>query len=619
MKAHNHNGYAGKILEVDLEKESFKKLELNSKWVELYVGGGGYATRILYDFIDENTDPLSQENPLIFMAGPLTGLAATSPKILVVTRSPLTGFIGKSAAGGSFGPVLKKAGYDGIIIKGKAKRPIFLSIIDGSPEICDASNIWGEGVFDTCKAVKESLGDQKARIAVIGPAGENLVKEASIITDERRAFGRTGVGAVMGSKLLKAIAVSGNKKVVVADEKKLIELNKKYLIEAPATSRGGGLKAYGTGGGIISGLQNGNLPIKNWSLGNWLGAEKITSQVFMEKYKLDGGMKTCGESVFCTIQCERRIKMEDSRYGESMGKGPEYETLASLGSMTLVDNIEAIIRANDLCDDLGLDTISAGAIIAWAMEAYDKGVLKDADIGFPLKWGDADAMITLIGMMAYKEGIGILLSEGVREASKKVGKGSENFAIHTKGLEVAMHNPRLFTTMGVLYAVSSIGGSHLQGMGMLVERNILLPEYGIETAPKDINSKTKVEVIHQSLCTFVDSIGMCKFGVFGVTDFNHIAETFNAVTGRKEDKDTILKIGDRIWYLERLLNIKLGLTPEDDRLPKRFTKESVPDGAAKGLSCQIDEMLPEFYTARELDPITGKPSQKILDQAVLDI
>ena len=619
MKAQNHNGYAGKILEVDLEKETFKKLKLNSKWVQLYVGGGGYATRILYDFIDKNIDPLSQENPLIFMAGPLTGLAATSPKILVVTRSPLTGFLGKSAAGGSFGPVLKKAGYDGIIIKGKARRPIFLSIIDDFPEICDASNIWGVGVFDTCKAVKESLGDQKARIAVIGPAGENLVKEASIMTDERRAFGRTGVGAVMGSKQLKAIAVSGSKKVVVADEKKLIELNKKYLIEAPATSRGGGLKAYGTGGGIISGLQSGNLPIKNWSLGYWLGAEKITSQVFMEKYKLDSGMKTCGESVFCTIQCERRIKMDDSRYGESMGKGPEYETLASLGSMTLVDNIKAIIRANDLCDDLGLDTISTGAIIAWAMEAYDKGVLGDTDIGFPLKWGDADAMITLIGMMAYKEGIGILLSEGVREASKKVGKGSENFAIHIKGLEVAMHNPRLFTTMGVLYAVSSIGGSHLQGMGMLVERNMLLPEYGIVAAPKDISSKTKAEVIHQSLCTFVDSIGMCKFGVFGVTDFNHIAETFNAITGRKEDKDTILKIGDRIWYLERLLNNKLGLTPEDDRLPKRFTKESVPDGAAKGLSCPIDEMLPEFYTARELDPITGKPSQKILDQAGLDI
>jgi len=619
MKAQNYNGYSGKILEVDLEKGSFKNLKLDNKWIKHYVGGGGYATRLLYDLINKDTNPLSPENPLIFMTGPFTGLAATSPKALIVTRSPLTSFLGKSAVGGSFGSVLKKAGFDGIVIKGKAKSPVFLSIVDGSPELRDASSMWGEGVFDTCKMVKENLGDQKVRIAAIGPTGENLVKEAAIMTDERRAFGRTGVGAVMGSKLLKAIAVLGSKKVMVANEKKLIELNKKYLIDSPATSRGGGLRAYGTGGGIIGGLQNGNLPIKNWSLGFWPGAEKITSQVFMEKYKFDSGMKTCGESVFCTIQCERRIKMNDPRYGESLGKGPEYETLAALGSMTLIDNIEAIIRANDLCDDLGLDTISIGAIIAWAMEAYEKGILKDSDIGFPLKWGDADAMITLIGMIAYKEGIGALLSEGVREASKKIGKGSESFAVHTKGLEVAMHNPRLFTTMGVLFAVSNVGGSHLQGMGMLVERNLLLPEYGINVVPKDIPSKTKTEVVHQSLCTFLDSIGMCKFGVFGITDFNRIAEIFNAITGRKEDKDAILKIGDRIWYLERLLNIKLGLTPEDDKLPERFVKVSVEEGPAKGLTCPIDELLPEFYKARELEPITGKPSQHILEQLGLGI
>jgi len=615
----NLYGYAGKILEVDLGKESLKSLRLNNEWIKLYVGGGGYATRLLYDLMDKNIDPLSPENPLIFMTGPFTGLAATSPKVLIVTRSPLTGFLGKSTASGSFGPALKRAGFDGIIIKGKAKEPVFLSITDVIPKLHDALAIWGEGVFDACKMVKEILRDQKARIAVIGPAGENLVREAAVMTDERRVFGRTGVGAVMGSKLLKAIAVLGGKKVIVEDEKKLSELNKKYLIDSPTTSRGGGLRAYGTGGGIITGLQNGNLPIKNWSLGFWSGAEKITSQVFMEKYKLDGGMKVCGEGVFCTIQCERKIKMNDPKYGESIGKGPEYETLAALGSMVLIDNIEAIIRANDLCDDLGLDTISVGSIIAWAMEAYEKGILKESDIGFPLQWGDADAMITLIGMMAYKEGIGAILSEGVREASKKIGKGSESFAVHTKGLEVAMHNPRLFTTMGVLFAVSNIGGSHLQGMGMLVERNLLLPEYGIDAVPKDILSKTKTEVVHQSLCAFIDSIGMCKFGVFGVTDFNRIAETFNAITGRKEDKDTILKIGDRIWYLERLLNIKLGFIPEYDKLPERFVKEPVQDGAAKGLTCPIDEMLSEFYKARELDPITGKPNQLVLQQVGLDI
>ncbi|MGQ9782030.1 MAG: aldehyde ferredoxin oxidoreductase family protein [Nitrososphaeria archaeon] len=619
MKAPQLEGYVGKVLEVDIGRGSFKDLELDSRWIELYVGGGGYATRLLYDLVSRDTDPLSPGNPLIAMTGPLTGLAAISPKTLFVARSPLTGFLGKAAASGSFGAVLKRAGYDGFIVKGKARSPILLSIVDGVPRIDDASSIWGKGVFETCKKVRDSLRNQKARIAAIGPAGERLVKVASVITDERRAFGRTGFGALMGSKLLKAIAVSGKSKVNVADEKKLVELNKEYLALAPTTSRGGGLKAYGTGGGVIGGLQSGNLPIKNWMLGSWPGAEKITSQTFMEKYKLEAGMKPCGESVLCSIQCERRIKMNDPKYGESVGKGPEYETLAALGSMTLTDSIEAIIKANDLCDDLGVDTISVGSTIAWAMEAYERGILGDADIGFPLKWGDGDAIIKLIRMIAFKEGIGALLSEGVKEASSQIGRGSEKFAVHTKGLEVAMHNPRLYHTMGVLFSVSNIGGSHLQGMGLLVERGLLLPEYGINSVPTDVQSKIRTAVIHQSLCAFIDSTGQCKFGVFGVIDFDRIAKIFNTITGRSEDKDSILKIGDRIWYLERLLNIKLGLTPRDDRLPERFVREPVQEGPIKGAICPIDELLPEFYRARALDPVTGMPSMEKLKELELDV
>ncbi len=613
------DGYAGRILEADLAHGSFRDLELDSRWIELYVGGGGYATRLLYDLISRETDPLSPDNPLIAMTGPFTGLAAISPKTLFVARSPLTGFLGKSAAGGSFGAALKMAGYDGVVVKGRAGKPTFLSIVDGIPRSYDASSIWGKGVFESCRAIKDTLKDERARIAAIGPAGEKLVKIASVITDERRAFGRTGFGALMGSKLLKAIAVSGEAKIHAADEKRLRELNREYLALAPTTSRGGGLKAYGTGGGVIGGLQSGNLPIKNWTLGNWPNAEKITTQTFMERYRLEAGMKPCGESVACSIQCERRIKMDDPKYGKSFGKGPEYETLAALGSMTLVDNIEAIIRANDLCDDLGVDTISVGSIIAWAMEAYEKGVLRETDIGFPLKWGDGDAVIKLIQMIAFKEGVGALLSEGVKEASRKIGGGSEKFAVHTKGLEVAMHNPRLYHTMGVLFSVSNIGGSHLQGMGMLVERGLLLPEYGIGSVPENVESKIKAAVVHQSLCAFMDSTGQCKFGVFGVIDFERVASMFNAITGRSEDKDSILKIGDRIWYLERLLNIKLGLKPEDDKLPDRFVREPVQEGPAKGAVCPIEALLPEFYKARELDPTTGMPSQETLERLELDV
>ncbi|MBC7091542.1 MAG: aldehyde ferredoxin oxidoreductase family protein [Nitrososphaeria archaeon] len=619
MNENKFFGYVGQILDVNLSTSEFKNVPLNRKWVDLYIGGAGYATRILYDLVDKNIDPLSPENPLIIMTGPFTGIVATSPKTTIVSRSPLTGFLSKTVGGGSFGIALKKAGYDGIVLRGKAKAPTYLTIVNGVPKLNNASKLWGKGTFETFNKIRKELGDEKVRVAAIGPAGENLVKISSIITDERRVFGRTGLGAVMGSKNVKAIAVRGNKKIELYDEKRLLELNKKYLAAAPQTPRGGGLRAYGTGGGVVTFNQMGNLPIKNWTQGIWADAEKISSQKMMEKYKLGEGMKACGEEIFCSLQCERRIKMESEKYGSSTGKGPEYETLAALGSMTLVSEIEAIIKANDLCDDLGLDTISTGTVIAWAMEAYEKGIISESEIGFPLKWGDGEALTKIIPMIAYKKGFGQLLSEGVKEASSKIGKGSEKFAVHSKGLELPMHNPRLFQTMGLVYAFSNIGASHLQGLAMLVERGALLPEFGITEVPKDVPSKIKTVIIGQNICNVADSLGLCKFGIYGIMDFSHFAEAFNSITGKNETKDSLLKVGERIWYLERLLNLKLGLKPEDDSLPYRIVHESVPDGAAKGLTFPVETYFPEFYKAREIDPKTGQVSKKKLEELALDI
>jgi len=615
----NDKGYVGQILEVNLTSSKMESVPLNKKWIGLYIGGAGYATRLLYDLIDKSTNPLSPENPLIIMTGPLTGVAATSPKTAILSRSPLTGFLGKTICGGSFGIALKKAGYDGIVLKGKADSPTYLSIINGVPKLHSASKIWGKGTFETFNEIRRDLGEEKVRVAAIGPAGENLVKISSIITDERRVFGRTGLGAVMGSKMVKAVAVRGNRKIELADEKRLLELNKKYLAAALQTPRGGGLRAYGTGGGVVAFAQMGNLPIKNWTQGTWADAEKISSQKMMEKYKLGEGMKACGEEIFCSLQCERRIRMESEKYGVSVGKGPEYETLAALGSMTLVSDLEAIIKANDLCDDLGLDTISTGSVIAWAMEAYEKGLITESEIGFPLKWGDGEALVKIIPMIAYKREFGQLLSEGVREASSKLGKGSEKFALHSKGLELPMHNPRLFQTMGLVYAFSNIGASHLQGLAMLVERGALLPEFGISEVPKDVPSKIQTAIIGQNLCNVIDALGLCKFGVYGIMDFSHFAEALNSITGRNETKDTLLKAGERIWYLERLLNLKLGLKPEDDSLPYRIVHESVPDGAAKGLTFPPEVYFPGFYEAREIDPKTGQISLKKIQELELDI
>ncbi|MEM2921965.1 MAG: aldehyde ferredoxin oxidoreductase family protein [Candidatus Bathyarchaeia archaeon] len=611
-------GYMGRILEVNLADKTLKPISLNQQWLRLYVGGSGYAVRILYNYLDKDTDPLSPENPLIFMAGPLTGVAAISPKTAAVSRSPLTGFLGKTMASGSFGPALKKAGYDGILIIGRSSAPVYLSIVDGTPSFHDASSLWGMGVLETCSRIRSELSEPKARIAVIGPAGEKLSKISAIVTDERRLFGRTGLGAVMGSKLLKAVAVRGNARPELADEKTLLELNSRHLSNALTSPRGSGLRASGTAGGIINFGLVGNLPIKNWTKGVWEGTSKIASQTWLEKYKLDSGMKVCGEEVMCSIQCERKIRVS-TPHGEVAGKGPEYETLAALGSMTLVDDFEALTKANDLCDDLGLDTISTGTTIAWAMEAYEKGILTSSDVGFPLRWGDSKALIELIHMIGFRDGFGSIIADGVREAARKVGRGSDRFAIHCKGLEVAMHNPRLYHTMGLIYAFSNIGASHLQGMGMLFERGIKLPEYGINDIPREISEKVRTAIIGQNLCAFIDSVGLCKFGVFGVIDFNHIAAALNAVTGRQETKETILAAGDRIWHLERELNRKLGLKPEDDALPRRFIDEPVEDGPIKGATFPANILIPEFCKARGIDPETGNTDIDRLKGLELDV
>ena len=466
--------------------------------------------------------------------------------------------------------------------------------------------------------VRTELNEPKARIAAIGPAGEKLSKISAIVTDERRLFGRTGLGAVMGSKLLKAVAVRGSMKPTLVDEKRLLELNTKHLAAVLTSSRGTSLRASGTAGGIINFGLVGNLPIKNWSQGTWEGTTNIAAQTWLEKYKLDSGMKVCGEEVSCSIQCERKIRI-DTPADALQGKGPEYETLAALGSMTMVDNFEALVKANDLCDDLGLDTISTGTTIAWAMEAYEKRILTPSEIGYPLEWGDAEALVKLTRMIGHREGFGALLAEGVKEASRKVGKESTRFAIHSKGLEVAMHNPRLYQTMGLIYAFSNISASHLQGMGMLFERGIKLSEFGIEEAPKETLGKVRTAILGQNLCAFVDSAGLCKFGIFGIIDFNHIAAALNAVTGREETKETLLNIGNRIWYLERELNNKLGHGPEDDSLPERFTREAMQNGPIGGATFPTEPLFSEFCKKREIDQTTGKTNPGKLKELELDI
>jgi len=609
-------GFNGKLLDVDLTKREIKITELREDWCKLYVGGSGYATRLLYDLISKETEPLSPDNVLIIMTGPFVDTFSMSPKTAFITKSPLTNYLGKSMVGGSFGIMLKRAGFDGIVLKGASREPVYLAIIEGQAEIRDASHLWGKDVLETSKVIKEELNNRKVKIMAIGPAGENLVRFSAVITDERRAAGRTGMGAVMGSKKLKAIVTYGSKKVQIYDKEKIIYLMRKHLAAALKSPRGIGLRSYGTSGGLISYYLDGNVPIKNWTKGIFDKVDNITGQTLQKIYKSRG--VPCGTEVVCSIQCHKELQANDISEDE-WEKCPEFETLALIGTNLMIDDYKSLIKINRLCDRLGLDTISTGGVIAWAMEAYEKGFIRAENLGFELKWGDGKATLKLIEMIARKEGLGNILAEGVKRASQKINLETESFAIHVKGLELPAHHPRRYHSMGLAYATSNIGASHLQGMTMLAERGILLPEYGISEIPKDAESKVKVTIIHQNLCAFLDSAGLCKFSVFGIIDFNKIAEAYKAVTGFETCKEDILETGERIWYLERLLNLKLNLSVKEDTLPKRFVEEPLNEGPVKGVTCPISQLLELFYRYRELDPWSGYPNKEKIKKLKLDV
>jgi len=570
-----------------------------------FAGGAGYAVRLLLDFFKSRVpEPLSPGNPLIVMTGPMTGTSAFGSKTVVVARSPLTECLGKSTFAGSFGLELKRAGYDGVVIRGSSDEPVYIVINDDYVDIRLAKDLWGLDVIKSSTRIQGILG-REYKVLTIGQAGERLVRIAALVSSERRVAGRTGLGAVMGSKKLKAIAVMGSENIEVYDAEALRVLNSEWLVKALETPRGRGLSEYGTSGGITTFALTGNLPIKHWMEGVFEGVEEISGKTMMEMYRYGVGKRVCGEGILCSIACERVIQLKDRKYGEYVGKGPEYETIAALGSFLLNSNLVSIIKANELCDRFGIDTISAGEVIAWAIEAYEKGIITKEDTeGIELRWGDPDIVMMLIELISTKKGIGTLLAEGIRRASEKVGKGSEKFAIHVKGLEVPMHHARLYKSLGLSYATSNRGACHLQGMPMLVERGITLPEYNINESPKTIDERVTTVITHQDLCAFTDSAIICKFGTFGVVGFDHIAKVWNAVTGMNSTHEDLLIIGRRVWYLERFLNYMMGLTNRDDTLPERFIMEPLDEGPAKGLVCDdFNEMLRKFYTLRGLGSI----------------
>ncbi len=596
----NYGGWAGKILRVNLTTGEITSEPLNMKWARDYVGGRGLATKYFFEEVPHNVDPLSPENKLIFATGPATGTnAPTGGRYMVVTRGPLTGTIASSNSGGFFGAELKKAGWDMIIFEGKAEKPVYLYIEDDKVELRDASHLWGKGVSATTRALKEEIGDDKLEVAAIGPAGENLVKFAAVVNDEHRAAGRTGVGAVMGSKNLKAVAVRGHGEVKIADPEKFRDALVKAMQKIKENGiTGQGLPNYGTA--VLVNIINkaGIFPTRNFQTGVFEYAEEISGETLAEKYLITN--KGC---YACPIACGRVTKIN----GEE-GEGPEYESIWALGADCGIGDLKAIIKANYICDDMGLDTISAGATIAAAMEMYEKGIIPKEDIGDgpELKFGSAEALLYWLEKLAKREGFGDKLAEG----SYRLGEmyGHPEYSMSVKKQELPAYDPRGVQGHALAYATNNRGGCHVRAY--LISPEVLATPEAIDRFA--LEGKANWVKIFQDLTGFIDSSGLCLFTSFalGADDY---AALVSAITGVEYTTEEALKAGERIWNLERLFNLDAGFTKEDDTLPKRLLEEPMPEGASKGWVAKVPELLPEYYKVRGWDE-EGRPTFETLQR-----
>lgn len=588
-------GYAGKLLRVNLSNGTIKTEVLDANLAEKFVGGRGLATKIFMDEVDANVDALSPENKFIVTTGPLTGTPTpTGGRYMVVTKSPLTGTIACSNSGGHWGAELKFAGYDMVIFEGRSDKPVYLHIEDDKVELKDASHIWGMVTSDTTKTLKDEVGDVK--VLTIGPAGEKLSPIAAVMNDLYRAAGRSGVGAVMGSKNLKAITVKGTGKVPVAEPEKLKEVVSdciKKIREHGVT--GQGLPAYGTAVLVNVINENGVLPTNNFQTGIFDKAEDISGETLAEKYLIKKDV--CYR---CPIGCGRYCKVDDIE-----GGGPEYETIWAFGADCGVNDLPAIIKANFWCNEYGLDTISAGCTIAAAMELYQRGLIKDEELnGASLKFGDADAIVYWTKAMGKREGLGDKMADG----SYRLGEayGAAELSMSVKKLELPAYDPRGIQGHGLQYATSNRGGCHVRGY--LISPEILgVPE---KLDRFSLEGKATWAKTYQDLTAAIDAMGLCLFTSFAM-GAQEYADMLNAVTGSNHTADSLLDAGDRIWNIERLFNLDVGFTKADDTLPKRLLEEGMPEGPAKGMVHRLSELLPEYYSLRGWDT-DGKPTSEKL-------
>lgn len=598
-------GYAGKLLHVDLGKGLIESRPTPQPLARAFLGGRGLGAALLYQELKPGTDPLSPANVLVFTTGPIVGTPTPAcHRWAVVTKSPLTNTYLCSSAGGFFGSELKFAGYDGLIIKDAASEPTYLHMTETKVELRSAEKLWGKLTDETEIALRKELRDSRARIACIGPAGENLVPIANIVSD-RRTIGRGGAGAVMGSKRLKAIAVRGRGKLEVADEERVNEMRKELLVEMKRNPSIQLFTRYGTTQFVDPVNEAGLFPTRNFQEGVFEGARRINGESMRRRLvKRD---TTCFD---CPIACGKLSVVAEGPYAGVVVEGPEYETLWSFGAQCGVDRLDAIAAANLWCDRYGMDTISAGNVIGFAMECYERGVIRRTETdGLDLKFGNHEVFLELLRKMAYREGVGGLLCDGVRAATAKLQHETEAFAMHVKGLELPAYDPRGAWGMALAYATSCRGGCHLKAWTLAAE------VFEAEYERFSTEGKAKLVMDLQNLRAVADSLGVCVIATRAI-GVEEMARMLTAVTGWSFSVEKIVEAGERIYNLERMLAVREGIGRKDDTVPRRLLTETLPRGPCKGVQLTeqaFEEMLDEYYKLRGWDR-NGRPTKAKLQK-----
>ncbi len=607
-------GYAGKILKINLTERRIESLDTDMDMARSYIGGSGFCAALLAD-MDWGIDPLSEANRIVFAVGPLTG--APMPfcsRYVVAAKSPLTGLLGEAHASGFWGPELRLAGWDAIVVEGAADRPVYLSIDDRRVEINDASHLWGKDTYET-EEILRGLYKGKPRVLSIGQAGEKRSLLACIINDHGRAAARTGLGAVLGAKKLKAIVVRGTGRYQMADRQGLKNLARELVgivMAAPAREV---LHKYGTNGGMMAFHEMGDVPIRNWTQGAWEeGAEKVSGQAMTETI-LTGTYACRG----CPIGCGRVVEVKEGAYAFS-GKGPEYETAAGFGPLLLNDNLESIARANDLCNRYGLDTISTSAAIGLAFEAYERGGLdKSATDGLELTWGNHAAVVGLVGKIGEREGVGALLADGSRKAAERIGGGVHGFSMDVKALELAFHDPRAFSSWAVAYATAPRGACHIAAPTYWLERGVTFSDLGYPEQMDRFSTEGKGAwtKVFQDYCEMLECLVLCKFALYGGLRGPNFVDMIRLATGWEMSLEELLRVGERAFNLKRVIINRLGITRAGDTLPERILREPLPEGGTQGHTPDLTTMLDDYYQSRGWDK-NGVPTPEKLRSLGID-